>query len=182
MQANGLISESYRDLNSALHESNDSYGAGVSTKKWYPAVTQFAHVIGAHAMLDYGSGKGAMGKALSHLMVVNYDPSVEDFNETPDPTDLVVSLDVLEHIEPECIENVLDDIHRCARKGVFLTINMLPAEKTLADGRNAHILQRPIEWWLPRLMQRWQLINVSQMGVDEFVFTGIPHTKKKNGA
>ncbi len=180
MQAN-LISDEYRHLNSALHETNEQYGAGVHTQKWYSPVVQFSQVIGANSILDYGSGKGALGKALSHLLIVNYDPSIPDYSDEPDPADLVVSLDVLEHIEPDCIDNVLDDIQRCAKKGVFLTINMKPAGKVLADGRNAHILQRPIDWWLPRLMQRWQIVNVSQMGLVEFVFTGIPHKQKKAG-
>lgn len=179
MQSNALISEEYRNLNSALHESNAHYGVGVNTKKWYDGVVHFAHALGASSILDYGSGKGQMGKTLSHLLVVNYDPSIEEFNETPDPADLVVSLDVLEHIEPECIDNVLDDIQRCAIRGVFLTVNMNPAEKTLADGRNAHILLRPIEWWLPKLMERWQLVNVGQVGTDEFVFTGTSLKKPK---
>lgn len=181
MQAN-LISDEYRVLNSALHDSNENYGAGVTTKKWFTAVVQFSQVIGASSILDYGSGKGALGKALSHLLVVNYDPSIPDYSDEPDPADLVVSLDVLEHIEPDCIDNVLDDIQRLATKGVFLTINMMPAQKVLADGRNAHILQRPIEWWMPKLMQRWQVVNISQMGLVEFVFTGIPHKQKKAGA
>jgi hypothetical protein len=79
---------------------------------------------------------------------------------------------VLEHIEPELLDNVLDDLKRCALKGVFLTINMRPAYKTLADGRNAHLIQKPIEWWLPKLMERWDIMGVTKRGNIEFVFTG----------
>ena len=179
MQGNALISDDYRKLNSELHETNHSYGVGESTKQWYPHVVHFAQVLRAFSILDYGAGKGAMGSALSHLMITNYDPSIEDISEPPEPHDLVVSLDVLEHIEPELIDNVLDDIQRCAVKGVFLTVNMMPAHKTLADGRNAHLLQRPIDWWLPKFMQRWDLVNVSKNKTVDFIFTGIPYKQAK---
>jgi hypothetical protein len=34
---------------------------------------------------------------------------------------------------------------------------MGPALKTLPDGRNAHLIQEPVEWWLPKIMQRFDL-------------------------
>ena len=120
-----------------------------------------------------------MGEALSHLMVIPYDPSIPGIDEPPEPHDMVVSLDVLEHIEPDCLDAVLDEIKRCALKAVFLTINMMPAAKTLADGRNAHLIQKPIEWWLPKLMDRWHLLGVTQRGYTEFVFTGEPHSQSQ---
>jgi uncharacterized membrane protein YkvA (DUF1232 family) len=34
-----------------------------------------------------------------------------------------------------------------------------PAKKILSDGRNAHLIQEPIEWWLPRFGERFDLIH-----------------------
>jgi hypothetical protein len=167
-----VISEEYRALNRQLHADRKDYGAGNQTAQWYPIVAQFAQVMGANAVLDYGAGKGKMGQAIAPMMVIPYDPAVPGMDDPPEPQDVVVSLDVLEHIEPDLLDNVLDDMQRCALKGVFLTINMRPAYKTLADGRNAHLIQKPIDWWLPKLMQRWDLLGVTKRGNIEFVFTG----------
>jgi hypothetical protein len=34
---------------------------------------------------------------------------------------------------------------------------MGPAAKVLADGRNAHLIQKPSSWWLPRIAQRFEV-------------------------
>ena len=69
----------------------------------------------------------------------------------------MVCIDVLEHIEPAYLDNVLDDLQRCTDViGVF-TVACGPAMKILPDGRNAHLIQEPPEWWLPKPMQRFTL-------------------------
>jgi hypothetical protein len=83
-----------------------------------------------------------------------------------------VSLDVLEHIEPECLDDVLDDMKRCTLKGVFLSVSLVTAGKTLPDGRNAHLIVEPIEWWLPKLMARWDLMSVQKREHVDFIFVG----------
>ena len=124
-------------------------------------------MIGAKTVLDYGCGKGGLGLALSHLLMTGYDPAVAGHEGTPEPADLVICTDVLEHIEPECLEEVLDDLRRCALKGVFLTIATRPAKKFLADGRNAHLIQEPMTWWLPKIWSRWDL-RLVQATPEEF--------------
>jgi hypothetical protein len=37
-----------------------------------------------------------------------------------------------------------------------------PAERILADGRNAHLIQEKPDWWLPRIMARFELSNFSK--------------------
>jgi hypothetical protein len=69
----------------------------------------------------------------------------------------VVCLDVLEHIEEECIDDVLDHLEELTEAFGFFSIDTGPAKKVMADGRNAHVLQRPPEWWLPRIMCRFDL-------------------------
>ena len=39
----------------------------------------------------------------------------------------------------------------------FFTIHTGKAGKTLSDGRNAHLIQQPAEWWLPKILERWTL-------------------------
>ena len=80
------------------------------------------------------------------------------------PSDLVACIDVLEHIEPDCLDAVLDDLARVtARVGVF-TIATGPAAKTLPDGRNAHLIQEAPEWWMPKLFRRFKVKSFTDQG------------------
>ena len=149
-----LITEEYRALNASLHVTNLNYG--VSGHKWAEVIDKCITATGANSVLDYGCGKETLAETLPYP-ITGYDPCLEGLDDPPIAHDFVVCSDVLEHIEPECIDAVLDDLKRLAIKGVFLLVATMPAKKTLADGRNAHILQRPPEWWLPKIMERWTL-------------------------
>ena len=70
---------------------------------------------------------------------------------------MVVCIYVLEHIEPECLEDVLDHLESLTEQVLFATVHTGPAGKILPDGRNAHLIQKPSEWWLPKFMERWHL-------------------------
>jgi hypothetical protein len=71
----------------------------------------------------------------------------------------VVCTDVLEHIEPELIDNVLDHLKDLTRKVAFLAIATRPARKNLADGRNAHLIIQPSSWWLAKLFYRFNIVS-----------------------
>ena len=46
--------------------------------------------------------------------------------------------------------------------GVF-TVHTGAAVKVLPDGRNAHLIQRPAAWWLPKFMERFELAAFNRM-------------------
>lgn len=168
-----LITPEYRALNAQLHESGHY---GISGHKWASDVCAAAARTNAQTVLDYGCGQGTLGMAFAHGGVTlpftfrEYDPAILGKDERPEPADLVVCGDVLEHIEPDCLDEVLDDLRGLARKAVFLVISTRPAGKFLADGRNAHlIVERPF-WWLPKLMDRWDLVSFENRGAE---FTAI---------
>jgi len=48
---------------------------------------------------------------------------------------------------------VLQDIRSLTRHFCYLVIDLQPAVKRLPDGRNAHILLAPPEWWVARVAQ-----------------------------
>jgi len=152
-----LITEDYRELNKQLHADRPDYGAGGSSGKHTPQVRELARVLGTEDILDYGCGKGYLGRALSHMLIKEYDPAVDGKDDPPEPANLVVCLDVLEHIEPDCLDTVLDDLQRCTKAGIFMTVATRLAVKFLADGRNAHLIVQPSQWWLPKIMERWDL-------------------------
>jgi len=167
-----LISDEYRALNAALHRDRHDYGIGGG--KWANLVGNIAGEHGIKTILDYGAGKGALARTLPLLDVVNYDPAIPGIDEPPGPAEMVVSTDVLEHVEPAFLDDVLDDIARLAQRIVVLVVATRPAVKTLADGRNAHLIVEPVGWWLPRLMQRFVLAQVTNNEGHEFVFVGVP--------
>ena len=161
-----LISAEYRELNRQLHNERPDYG--ISGQKWAPIVAELMREYSCTSVLDYGCGKRTLEQALG-IKVQNYDPCIEGLDGKPSPADLVVCTDVLEHIEPECVDEVLDDIKRCTRKLAFLTVATGPAKKHLPDGRNAHILVRPYTWWLPQFWERFTMLAFRDVGPDFLV-------------
>ena len=156
-----LITPEYRDLNSDLHITNSSYGT--SGKRHAETIAELANIMKTTDILDYGCGKGTLNEALG-IRIKEYDPCIEGKEAEPDIADLVVCTDVLEHVEPDLIDDVLDHIEELAQKAVFLTVATRPAKKFLADGRNAHICLRGAGWWLPKLMYRWKLVTFQDAG------------------
>lgn len=165
-----LITPEYRSLNGQLHSANPDFGA--HGHKWGPVIEKFADKIRAKRILDYGAGKCTLALSMPHLPIFNYDPAIDGLDGEPEPADLVTCTDVLEHIEPDCLDAVLDHMQALAINAVFLIIATRPARKELPDGRNAHLIQKRIAWWLPHLMSRWNVRNISNMGGLEFMFVG----------
>jgi len=154
-----LITENYRKQNAQLHAERPDYGR-LSGSKWAQTVEKIAAKYEARSILDYGCGKGMLRGALllGGFDVTNYDPAIPEFSATPEPADLVCCNDVLEHIEPDCLDAVLDDLKRVTKRVGLFTIATGPAKKELPDGRNAHLIQQPMRWWLPKLCERFDIV------------------------
>lgn len=158
-----VITDQQRQLNAALHQSNNHFGNRADAgglARHLPATLLRLHQLGAcNSVLDYGTGKGALVQRLrtelpNTIRVDGYDPAVEAFAARPsEPADILTCLDVLEHIEMNSLDAVLREIHQLTRQFCYLVIDLQPAKKTLADGRNAHILLAPPEWWASRISQ-----------------------------
>lgn len=139
-----LISLEYAGLNRQLHEQNAFYGIGGG--KHVGAVIKLTEDLNTKSILDYGCGKGQLAKSLP-FPICEYDPGIPGKETTPEPADIVVCTDVLEHIEPDLIGNVLSDLKRCIKMVGYFVISTRPATKTLPDGTNTHLLQRGKSWW-----------------------------------
>ncbi len=153
-----LLTEQYRAEQAALH-ARGNYGT--ASLSYGDAVSELVERSGAKTLLDYGCGSMRnLAKVLDcDVIYEGYDPAVPAFAGEPDQADLVVCIDVLEHIEPDCLDAVLDHIRSKCKALAFITVHTGPAMKTLSDGRNAHLIQQPAAWWLPKLMQRWRLVS-----------------------
>ena len=160
-----LISEAYRKMQQQLHKNPDY---GVASVQFAPMVAQVIEATRADELLDYGAGKGRLGIALKQnlqrpLVIHHYDPAIPEWSAPPAPCGFVACIDVLEHIEPALLDNVLNDLRRVtADVGVF-TVHTGPAVKVLPDGRNAHLIQQPPAWWLPKFLERFELANFNRV-------------------
>jgi hypothetical protein len=150
-----LITRGYCKMQAELHARPKGYGG--KGRKWAPAVAALVKRFDVWSVLDYGCGQGTLGEALRALVpsavdVRDYDPAIPELSALPGFADLVVCTDVLEHVEPELLETVLTHLRSLARKAVFVVIATRPSNKTLSDGRNAHLIVEPADWWIDRLM------------------------------
>jgi hypothetical protein len=150
-----LISSEMKALNEELHQRIPQFGtaAGKHTKQIYE---EFVKHYGITDILDYGCGKNHFSIELQKLdknvKVTSYDPGMPEFETKPEGTfEAVLCHDVLEHVEPELIDNVLQDIFQYGNKMFYLSIGLGPCTKKLADGRDNHLIQEPPPWWFAKL-------------------------------
>ncbi len=166
-----LISDEYRAQQRAMH-ANPEYG--VASQAFAPVVAKVMNQYAVVELLDYGAGKGRLAQTLMRdrlvdhpFRVQHYEPAVHDWSGEPTPTEMVACIDVLEHIEPHLLDNVLDDLVRVTKAIGLFSVSTEPAIKKLPDGRNAHLIIEPLEWWVPKLMARFSL-HVLQRTADGF--------------
>ena len=157
------ISEAYRAEQELQHVDPDY---GQQAVQFAPIVSQMIERMQLTELLDYGCGKARL---MDHLKVKHpmkiqcYDPAVPRFAGDPFPMQLCACIDVLEHVEPECVDVVLDDLVRVTGTVGFFTVSTEPSSRVLTDGRNAHLSQHPMEWWLPKILERFQLQTLQRM-------------------
>jgi len=169
-----LISAEYTHLNAEMHRVNLAYGVGGG--KHAETVLKLAKSIESQSVLDYGCGKGYLGKALP-FPIWEYDPAIPEKSSAPRPADLVVCTDVLEHIEPDKLPFVLDHLSRVTRKVGFLVIHTGPALKTLPDGRNTHLIQHGRIWWKRELRKFFNVARIFEVGKELWVLVA-PKAKR----
>jgi len=152
------ISEDYRNLNRQLHADNKNFGT--SGKKWAEAVKLIHERFKLDSILDYGCGKQTLSAALPNLNIIGYDPAIPELSAKPSAADLVVCGDVLEHIEPEYLDKVIDDLCQLSKKLLFVVLSTREAKKLLLDGRNAHLIVKPADWWINKFEGRFEIIFI----------------------
>lgn len=156
-----LITDDYREQNAQLHRETKW---GESGQHSADIVLAAFEILGIKDMLDYGCGRGTLKSTLKKIGLPNkiyeYDPAIPGKDTMPQPADFVTCTDVLEHVEPECIEAVLDHLYELTNRYAFFIISCKEASRKLPDGRNAHILVRPPDWWIKRLENRgYEIMN-----------------------
>ena len=157
-----MISDKYKRLNMQLHKRQSFGGSGY---RWVNDIYEGMMAmkpVKFHSLLDYGCGHSTFWEAFQKkyscysrgIKYSEYDPGVPNKDIPPrSPADLVVCTDVLEHVEPCYINNVIFRIFTLARIALYLNIAMLPANKQLPNGENAHLIVKPRAWWLDKILE-----------------------------
>lgn len=144
-----LITPAYLAQQKWLHAQPRGYGG--RGDRWAETVRGLIARFDARSVLDYGCGQGTLGAALRQttegVRISEYDPAIPGKDGEAPSADLVVCTDVLEHIEPDRLTWVLEQLKSLARTAVFVAIATRPASKTLPDGTNAHLTVENGAWW-----------------------------------
>lgn len=131
-------------------------------------------------IIDLGCGTGRAALALARLgLVVScldiaencMDPRPREvlpfvraclWEPLSTPWDWFYCTDVMEHIPPEHVEAVLDNIKSTATKGGMFQIAMFKESYGDLIGDTLHLTIKPDVWWLEQLKSRWDNVKVVQ--------------------
>lgn len=149
-----LVSEPYKKLLEDLHlSSRKGFGGKVKPLK---QLAEYLEQWKPKTFLDYGCGKGAMLESIAasypNMKCTGYDPGWGKYRRMPEGKfECVMCVDVLEHVEPKFLDNVLKHINQLSTKYIWICVDTIPAKKKLADGRNAHLIIKHNWWWKEKL-------------------------------
>lgn len=163
-----VISEYEREQNELFHKNLKDYGT--FGYKWAKGVQTLMDTYNIESVLDYGAGKCFLEKELP--IVTSYDPAFPEIAFPPEPADLVVSTHVLEHVEPDLLDNVLVHINSLTKKVFFIVVNSGPSKKYLPDGRDSNLIQEDIVWWVDTLTRNFPKFKIFNSNRREFVRFG----------
>ena len=158
---NERMTPEYRALNEQMHEERQFDGD--DPKRYIPKIEAFIADIEAESVLDYGCGQCVLKlKNELSVPVYGYDPCREGFTDEPDAHDMLVSFDVMEHVEPELVDNVLDHVRSKVKKGALIVIALeLDKYKRLADGSNPHRSIKTADEWRELLLKRFRKVLIA---------------------
>ena len=153
----------YESLTEAtkFHAANQSNWIGEALAEYKHNVFNLIKENNIKTILDYGCGKAKFHSILFNnkkvpgspmgIDVTPYDPAVPEFANKPNEQyDLVLCVDVMEHVQEDKVEEVFEDIFTYSNR-VFLTITCYPATQTLVNGKNAHYTIKEPDWWKEKL-------------------------------
>jgi len=155
-----MIRQEYKEQLRQTRAANPTWGSSAVRNGGAMVVNYLNHcnrriTRNVQRVLDFGCGTGTLGDHIREhcagIEVVSYDPSVRGLDSLPTGEfDAIVSVDVLEHVEP----NDLDATLAWMRERTLRQLHHIDCNDTkdrLPDGRDVHLIIQEPEWWEPRL-------------------------------
>lgn len=147
-----MISKEYKNILRKIHETTP-FG---KRAKFPKHLQKFIDDIKPNSIIDFGCGKGRlvniMNETYPSIRVRGYDPGNSYFDSPiVEPVDLLMSTDVLEHIEPVYLDETLKFLSTKSRY-IYHLIACHPAKLILSDGRNAHLIIEDQTWWRQKFL------------------------------
>lgn len=168
-----MISDDYKKIIADIN-GKENFGKRKSLPKF---LSGFIEKINPNTILDFGCGVGNLIETLKQTypekIIKGFDPGNKNFEVFPEENfDLIISTDVLEHIEPEFLESTLKFLSTKSRFSYHL-IALAPSSVTLPDGRNAHLILENHNWW------RNKFLNLDYSVINEFHMKHYSKNKNK---
>lgn len=114
-------------------------------------VSQIINRLKVSELLDYWCGRAWLVQNLKvahELKIQCYDPAIPGFSGDAIPMQMVTCIDVLQDVEPECLDAVLDDLQRVTGVVGYFSIR---------QDENSPLIAKDKAWWLDRIMTRFDL-------------------------
>ena len=153
-----VVSQDYKEQLQKLHSSTVW---GETAQNMVGRIKPVIDKYDLKELVDYGSGHGGFRKSLNDTSysIHEYDPGIPGKDVLAPEKDFLLSIDVLEHIEPDKIDSVLEDMQRIMQKAGFFSIATGPARKILPDGRNAHLIIEDADWWTEKVSKYFTIVD-----------------------
>ena len=126
-----------------LHKNNNNYGSGSDSFKYIDGLFELIKSNNIKHVMDFGCGKGFLIQEMKKngITCTGYDPAVKEFDIFPSDLkdiDLVVSTDVFEHLNEDCMHEDFDLIKKCNPNFLYFNIATQTAVNKLPNGMNCH--------------------------------------------
>lgn len=177
-----LVSDELRQLNKDLHINRLAYGR--HSYKHFKAVHDIIDRYNVESLLDYGCGKATLSIAFEiadfildeplNLKISNFDPCIKSFSSLPSRADLVVCMDVMEHIEEDKVKTTLEYIAYLTNMAAYFTISTRLSRKILPNGRNSHITVKDLDWWTRAITEYFNIVRIETTKKGELRIEAVP--------
>jgi len=142
-----------------IHARTTGKAYGTTGLNSLPCILPHILAIRPDSLIDYGCGRSDLAFRLARKARIRetrcYEPAIPELALRPTRVfDVLVSVDVFEHIPDDEIDAAAEDMRSMARHAI-LVIDMASTGKTLRDGRSAHVSVHDQDWWLKRLSPVW---------------------------
>ncbi len=142
------------DLIDFYRQTHKNMVYGNTAVKYIRYLRPHIQMLRPASLLDFGCGQSLFLENLNldfPVRMLRYDPAIAQYATLPEgKVDLLVNIDVLEHIEEADLDDVLSTM-RAACDNALIAVDTVPAAISLPDGRNAHVTLKPHAWWATKI-------------------------------